>query len=428
MIQINPTYFQPHSTLQSSKVLLDNLIGSYSHTLESLRHKKPGFFEIPSHIDDQVDHITNSLLSFDEKYITDIVVLGIGGSSLGPRVIYEYASISGALDSLIHVHFLDNIDPVSMRNIEDKVNIQNTIFLAISKSGMTPETVAQYQYYIHLIQSHSLSVKERMIVITDMHNGYLREQATVHNLVSFVIPSEIGGRYSVLTPVGLVLAHLIGLDIRSLLVGADNAIHNTLTFPYSTALLLAAMQYEAYSSGKTIHVMMPYSDMLRSFGHWCVQLYGESLGKEKYSDGVAYSVGITPLPAIGVTDQHSQLQLFKQGPNDKLVILIKPKPVLEDNYLVPEIDNPSLQYLSHVSFADLLDAEFEATRRSLMESDRSSITLETPPINEEILGELFMTIQITTALLGEMMGINAFDQPGVERGKELTKDILSKKN
>jgi glucose-6-phosphate isomerase len=383
------------------------------HYWELIKSRGQGFIDLPkdNNVLDQVKAFASSV---EGKY-AHIVILGIGGSMLGPKCILEalYSPRPG-----LQIHYLDNIDPHKISQIASNIDLSKTLFLVQTKSGGTPETISQYLYFRNQVNTHNLDAKDHFVFVTDPQKGYLRQVANLENIPSFVIPENVGGRFSVLTPVGLLVAALVGLDIDSMLSGAQSVLDNQLSEAYT----LATIQHSLSESGKSINVIMPYSSRLKTFSEWCVQLISESLGKEFDLDGNLVNTGITPLPAVGATDQHSQLQLFAEGPNDKLIIFIKPQDYgVEID--IPHTNEESLTYLNGHSFNQLLDAEFKGVSAALTERDRPNLTIEIDQVNEFSLGELFMFFELATAFVGVMLNINTFDQPGVERGK-----VLSRKN
>ncbi len=394
-----------------------NLIPS----LEKIHEKNQGFYQIFNDKDflDEVDRIEKFSNSVKNKF-TDIVVCGIGGSALGAIAIRD--SLTPIFNkNTPKLHILENIDPDMINDITNYLDLKTTLFIVISKSGGTPETLSQYLYFRNLLEKNNLNLAEHIVTITGK-SGFLREQTDLHELTSFSIPENIGGRFSVLTTVGLLPSALIGIDIRELLSGGQSIseqflcsdINNNLPFQLATVQFL---------SKKTNHVIMPYATKLRSFGAWFTQLLAESTGKINSS---GENVGFTPIPSLGVTDQHSQLQLFAEGPNDKLIIFIAVKD-FEKNIKIPVSDNhKKINFLKGKTFEDLLSAEQKGTAQALTENSRPNCTIKIDKISAKNLGELFVLFECATAFLGEFLEINAFDQPGVERSKILTRKVLKK--
>lgn len=333
----------------------------------------------------------------------DIVVLGIGGSALGVTCIRDAILGKYSMLSEPRVFVLDNLD--LLNEVEKLIDPDKTLFIVISKSGETPETMAQYFYFKDKVS------KENFVFITDPEKGELRKIGEELKIPMLSIPTNVGGRFSVLSPAGLFPAAMMGADIEEMLAGADE-------FDVETAFQIASIQYLLdRDQGIRITVMMPYSSRLRAFADWYGQLLAESIGKD--------GNGITPVVALGVSDQHSQLQLYNEGPNDKLIMFLEVEE--EDKTRIPEIKNERLKYLSGHSFGELMRVEKMATEKALTEYKKANITVKIPKADEKNLGKLFMLFETSIAFLGEYYRINAFNQPGVELGKKLTKEILSKK-
>lgn len=386
----------------------EKLIAPY---LKKIHSKKQGFYTA---IDDMkiLEEIEKFAKSVKGKY-ENIAVLGIGGSALGAICLRQ--ALKGLFDDKKPKLFvLDNIDPTLIREFEKAINYKKTLFLVITKSGTTPETMSQYLYFRNKINKKKLDPKKHFVFVTDANEGKLRGIAKREKIAFFGIPKNVGGRFSVLTSIGLLPAALVGLNIRKLISGSQTMRDKFLSTKPEINLpfKLASLQYSLYKKGKTINALMPYSQKLTGFTDWFKQLYAESLGKK--------GKGITPINALGVTDQHSQLQLYNDGPNDKLIIFI------EVENLGEEIEIPNFPSAKKLSFNQLFKIEKAAVAKALTKNSRPNITIKIDKIDEENLGELFMFFEGATAFLGEFMGINAFNQPGVEMAKSLTKQAILK--
>lgn len=403
--------------------LLESELGSYLSRFDEFKSRvesrKQGFLDLPFDTQnlEKVKQFSNEVKS---KFDT-IVVLGIGGSMLGPLVILEALGAK----SKKKVYCVDNIDPDLIQQIDSKINYSKTIFLVQTKSGTTPETVAQYFYFRAKVIKENLPVKNHFVFVTDPENGYLRKSAPQDQITCFDIPENVGGRFSVLSNVGLVLAGLLDIDIDALLEGGQNAVQKYFSGKDLSSYRLAVSQFLLNQKGKNITVLMPYTSRLKTFAGWYIQLLSESIGKTLDLQGKEVWTGITPVPALGATDQHAQMQLFKEGPNDKLIVFLQ----VADHQVevqIPDLfgDEKSLAYLKGKSFNQLLEAEFVGTRQSLSESEKPNITILIQEINPRSLGELFVFFEISVAFLGEIFNINTFDQPGVERSKVITREIL----
>jgi glucose-6-phosphate isomerase len=390
--------------------------------LQKIHAREQGFYNV---IDDEkiIADIQNFADLAQNKY-DDIVVLAIGGSALGTTTLRD--SLSDNQGPKLHI--LDNIDPTFIQNIDEQINYSRTLFLVVTKSGSTPETLSLYSYFSSKVLEKKLSTNNHFVFITDPKNGFLREQAEKLNIKSFAIPPNVGGRFSVLTAVGLLPAALIGIDIKALISGAKKMRDNFISedFATNTPFQLASIQFGLFTEGYTNVVMMPYLQNLKTFAAWYAQLLGESTGKRDIDDD---ETGLTPIAALGATDQHSLVQQFMQGLRDKQVCIIRTKnfPLELSIPALPAHEKTTL--LRGRTFNELITAECQATIDALVEDDRPVYTLDIEELNAETLGSMFMLFEGTTAFLGEFLEINAFNQPGVERSKVLTREYLeAKKN
>lgn len=387
-----------------------------------------GFMHLPRA---DTEPITKLAASVRENDIEDFVVLGIGGSALGTRAITE---------ALLHpswnvfsasrrrgrprIFVLDNIDPTTVVSVLDTVNIKKTIFNVVSKSGQTTETLAQLLIVKELVKKAvDTRWPEHFVFTTDPEEGPLRKLAEEYSIPTLDIPPSVGGRFSALSPVGLFPAAVCGIDIKELLSGAcdmtslclDNNLKNNIS---ST---LCAYYYIHYGRGRHITVLMPYSDRLRALGDWFSQLWAESLGKRKSKSN---TVGLTPVVAVGATDQHSQLQLYLDGPANKTLTFIRVADHHSDMTIPASLEHEAFSPLEGGSLNGLLTAEFEATRDTLAHSGVPNVTLNLSRISPETIGALMFLFEIVTTQMGYILGINPFDQPAVEDGKKKTMAIL----
>jgi glucose-6-phosphate isomerase len=377
--------------------------------LKSFNARGQGFLALPK-VKAQVLAV-KSLAEKMKGRFENIVVLGIGGSALGITCVRD--ALKGPLWNFSgkpRLFVVDNLDTVA--DVEALVDLDRTLFVVISKSGTTPETMAQYFYFKQKVS------KENFVFITDPESGELRRMGRAMSIPMLDIPENVGGRFSVLSPVGLFPAALLGIDIEELLKGAEEMgarftkteMELNLPFQFATAQYL--LEWER---GVHMTVMMPYSTRLYSLADWYRQLLAESIGKE--------GKGLTPIRALGVTDQHSQLQLYNEGPKDKLICFVEVEKGAD--LKVPTVEVPDLKYLSGVSFHELMNTELKATQQALTEYKKPTVTITVPEVSAYELGQLFMFFEASIAFLGEYYRINAFDQPGVELGKKLTRQHLS---
>lgn len=388
--------------------------------LEKIKARKQGFYDILDELE-----IIKEIKKFAEekrdKY-KNFVVFGIGGSSLGMIALQQ--SLSHAFHCP-NLHVIDNIDPILIKEMEDHIEYENTLFIIITKSGGTAETLAEYFYVRQKCNEKDLDPKEHFVFVTDPEKGLLREIAEEEKIPSFPVPQNVGGRFSVLTAVGLLPAALIEIEIEKLIEGAKSQRELFFSETNNPAFQLATIQYLLSKKGKSISVLMPYSHKLIRFSDWYRQLLAESIGKKHDNDGNVIHSGLTPVNALGVTDQHSQAQLYNEGPNDKLIIFIEVKDFSADRD-IPKLkpEHHSVDFLNNVSFKQLMHTEKKGTEQSLTKNDRPNITLTIDKVSPETLGALFFLFEASIAFLGEFYNINAFDQPGVELSKTLTKELL----
>lgn len=362
----------------------------------------------------------------------DVIVLGIGGSALGTKALLGALRGPGwnewndeAREYYPRLHVLDNIDPSVVHNLLQRVDPRRALVNVISKSGNTAETLAQYLVVRAWLEDALGEAATRHLVFTtDPVSGALREIATRESIATLDVPPSVGGRFSVLSPVGLLPLALVGIDIAALLSGAAQAIDQATAaeLEHNQAVLFAGLMWAAdTTAGSRIQVLMPYSDRLREFGAWFCQLWAESLGKKLDRQGTVVHAGPTPLAAVGATDQHSLVQLLMEGPYDKVVSFIT---VDDPGCDVPIPDSPDLPeaaaYLAGHTLGGLLDAEYQATARALAGAGRMNLTLSLPDLAPATVGELVMFFQLAVGYAGVWYGVDPFDQPGVELGKRLT--------
>jgi glucose-6-phosphate isomerase len=373
------------------------------------------------------------------QWFHDVVVLGIGGSGLGAVALrdallgpYWNELSEEDREHFPRLHVLDNPDPFTFRRLMDRLDLAQTLFNVVSKSGSTAETVAQYLVVRDLVERSVGEDRARghFLFTTDPHQGALR-QITDHEWIpALPVPENVGGRFSVLSPVGLLPAAVCGVDIDALLAGAADmeARCRTSELERNPAGTLATLLHAADTEqGRPIHVLMPYADRLRSSALWFQQLWAESLGKRMGLDGQIRHAGPTPLPSVGAVDQHSLLQLFMEGPQDKVILFVE----LEDPGVDVPIPHrhseiPSLSYLGGHSLKELLGAERKATAEALRRAGRPSATLRLPGLNARVLGQLFMLLEMATVFAGALYGVDPLDQPGVELGKVLTYGLMGR--
>ena len=347
----------------------------------------------------------------------DVVMLGIGGSSLGGRALVEAVGGSGA-----RVHFPDNLDPEPFSRLLSGLDLQRTLFNCISKSGGTLETLAQLlvvrQALIDALGADSLP--EHLVLTTDPERGFLRRLATQEGLTAWEVPPGVGGRFSVFTPVGLVPAALAGADLAGIYRGMAWAAERLASSDpaENPALRLAGALYgQDVEHGRAILYTVPYANRLRPVAEWFGQLWAESLGK---ADG-----GPTPVSALGATDQHSQLQRWMEGADTAVLGFIEVEHFARD-ITIPAggLDDPAVNWMTGHTLGGILGIEKRATEQALTQAGRPNFTFKLERVNEESVAALLLILQAATAYAGGLYGIDPFDQPGVEAGKIIAKGML----
>lgn len=394
------------------------------------------WMELPYVQDDVVADILATAEKIKEKFDV-FVVLGIGGSALGPIAVHQ---------AINHIHYnelskeerggyprfyvVDNVDPERMAALFDIIDVKKTVFNVITKSGSTSETMSQFLIIRDILKEKlGDSYNEHIIATTDSSKGNLIKIAKKENFRLFYIPDGVGGRFSELCPVGLLPAAACGIDIEEMLAGAafmDEKCKDSTLFengPYMAAIL----QYMAFNEGKNISVMMPYADSLKFVADWYAQLWAESLGKEIDRDGKLVYTGQTPVKALGATDQHSQVQLYTEGPFDKVITFVGVDRYRQEIAIPHDYEDiPAVSFLGGHTLNELIKTEQMATEYALLKAKKLNRTITLPEVNEFTIGQLLYFFELETAFMGELLNINAFDQPGVEEGKNATYAMLGR--
>mgnify|MGYP002829053058 FL=1 len=407
-------------------------------SVEAIRRSgEMGFFELPYDSDAlaQAQELADQIKGRFEN----LVIIGMGGSALGARTLRD--ALLGSLwnersneerAGRPRMYILDNVDPGAVLDVVECLDLRRTLFNVVSKSGSTAETMALYLVLEGLLikELGKEKVGEHFVFTTDPENGALRSIAEAEGINSLPIPGNVGGRFSVLSPVGLFPAALAGVDAAALLSGAARADEycRTPVLGENAAGLMATLLHVAHSElGASIHVLMPYSERLRSFSFWFQQLWAESLGKAHDRSGNVVHTGPTPLPAVGVTDQHAQVQLFMEGPLDKVVIFVALTGTQRDMKIGGHRASvPSVAYLGDHTLGQLMDAERRATAEALRRNGRANMTFEIEYLDASTLGELFMLMSVATIYAGALYDVNPLDQQGVEMGKQLTYGLMGR--
>lgn len=398
--------------------VLASLRGSLESAFVSLSSRANpswlGWMDLPDQPLDQILEAARWLQGFDA-----FVQVGIGGSALGNLMLHQALVGDLVLADRRPAFFLaDNPDPMKLEEIWAKVKDTDFALVGVSKSGSTAETTSQFMWFLQRLGYAT----DRVLLITDPQGGVFRAFVNETGCRSLPLRSDVGGRYSVLSPVGLLSAAALGVDVAGILKGARSMRDMLLAdgaFDFNPAMRLACAHLYHEISGRPMAVIMPYSSRLERFAEWFAQLWGESLGKA--------GRGTTPVRALGAIDQHSQVQLYMEGPDDKFFTLIDVK--FPSDQVIPQVPFKSLEpigYLAGHGLGEMLRSEAMATAASLAGQGRPVAWIEMEGLTPESLGELIFFYEFTTALTGLAMGIDPFDQPGVEQGKRYTYGLMGR--
>ena len=385
-----------------------------------------GWMDLPYNQDEILTAIENTAARVRKEFEA-FVVLGIGGSALGPAAVQQalnhlhYNELPAEKRGGPRLYIEDNVDPERMAALLDVIDLKKTCFNVITKSGGTAETMSQYLIITDALKKAvGDDYKRHIIITTSQIKGFLIKIAQREGYETFYIPDGVGGRFSELCPVGLIAAAVTGIDIRGLIAGAkdmdqrcasDDAYQNP-------ALMDAGLMVLAMRHGVNMSVMMPYADSLKLMADWYAQLWAESLGKNETLDGEKCHVGQTPIKTLGVTDQHSQLQLYTEGPFDKALTFLKVESFRATTAIPHGCDDiPTIAFLVGKSHNQLIEAERKGTEYALYKSGRMSQTITLPEVNANTVGQLIYFFELVTAYSGALLNINTFNQPGVEESK-----------
>ncbi len=372
-----------------------------------------------------------------EDRFENVLILGMGGSALGGKAVCEallppywnYLS-KEQRKNYPRIFFLDNIDPDQMNALLNILDLKKTLVNVITKSGSTAEVMAQYMVVKDRMQQElGDDYRKNIIATTDKNIGILKQLSNQEGYKIFYIPDDVGGRFSVFSAVGLLPFALVGLDIEQITQGVkdmDLALKNT-DINFNIAAQNALIHYLMdIKKGKKISVMMPYSNRLRYVADWYCQLWAESLGKERDKDNNLVNIGQTPIKALGVTDQHSQSQLYNEGPNDKIINILRVKE-FDTTLEIPNIfEYTGISYLGGKTMNQLFDAEADATMASLIDYKRPNVTINIPKVSPYYLGQLLYMFEVQTAITGALYNINPFNQPSVDQTKNYTYALMGR--
>lgn len=420
---------------------LEPRAGEVDRALAARRKRDVGFYDLAD-VRRRAREL-DSIAGLGEKIarrFANFVVLGIGGSALGP------ACVQRALGHLHHnllepaerekrprIFVLDNIDPEFLAEILDVADPAETCFNVITKSGSTPETISQFMACYEKVEARvgERRARNHFVITTSRDRGPLRLVAGQMGMRCLWIPENVGGRYSELTPVGLLPAAVAGLDIHGMVAGAQAVARSCRSAERfkNPAYLNGAIHYLADQyRGKTISVMMPYSEALRDVADWYRQLWAESLGKRRGTPPYEVCVGQTPVRALGTTDQHSQIQLYVDGPNDKIITFLEVERFRRRFAVSKRLNKlmPEFKWLTGRDITDLFRAEMEGTEFALARAERPSVKITLGRLDAEHIGGLLFFFMVQTAFTGGLYGIDAFDQPGVEMDRNAAAALMGR--
>ncbi len=391
---------------------------SWKKFLQTINSDEIGFFHVNLR-----KELLHSCMEIYEKFQsrTHFIQVGIGGSSLGPEML-----VSALGNNKRNFTFINNIDAEKLHDQLSQIEPQKALFYFVSKSGGTAETNACLAIICQWLKDKGIEEKDfknYFVFATDPVKSDFLELSKKWGVTCLEVPSNVGGRFSVLTPVGLLPALFAGINTTELLEGAQESKKFLLNTDLNENILIQSAQYllSLNEEGFNQTVLMPYSSRLRDLSFWFVQLWAESLGK-KTQEGK--SVGLTPVPAYGATDQHSQVQLFMEGPPDKVCLMLEIEKPAHDFSLANDLETGSLQKLSPYNLSQLMKAEFNGTLKALSEAQRPYMHLTIDGLDPHHMGQMILYFESLTALVGLMLNINPFDQPGVEAGKRFAFEWL----
>jgi glucose-6-phosphate isomerase len=405
---------------------LEAVLARARPALKRLRERRGGgslpLLQLPSRRDDLAP--LAAIADEFRRRFDHVVVLGTGGSSLGGQTLHALADQGfGPRPGAPRIHFMENIDPATFEALFAALDPARTGVIAISKSGSTAEPLVQLYLCLDWLRQAlgTGDLADRVLVVTEPRDNPLRRLAMAQNMRILDHDTNIGGRYSVLSNVGVLPALIAGLDAAALREGATMALDATLSAAEpreAPAALGAAVSVGlAQRRGIGITVLMPYADRLAAFGRWFRQLWAESLGKD--------GKGTTPIRALGAVDQHSQLQLYLAGPADKMFTLVMFDVAGDGGLVAPDLaSDRDVAYLSGRRLGDLLDAEQRATAATLIARGRPTRVFALARLDEASLGALLMHFMLETIIAAELFEVNAFDQLAVAEGKVLARHYL----
>ena len=373
------------------------------------------------------------------KHINDnfdnFVVFGIGGSALGSKMLFNalkhsfYNLLSRKKRKGVRFFVEDNADPDRLKCLFDVIDVKKTMFHVITKSGNTIETMTQFTIVLDMLEKQLGCVKDNIIVTTDKKSGIMKKICNKYGFKTYIVPDGVGGRFSVLSPVGMLSAAVLNLDINELLNGAKDAdtACSKENFAENPAYMYAVVHKMAVENGANISVMFPYADGLASMAEWYSQLWAESLGKRYDNYGNVVRFGQTPVRVLGSTDQHSQMQLFNEGPYDKIITFVEVQDFNNEISIpYPKTDTMDAKFVQGQTVNKLMFCECAAAKYALTKNGKMNITIILEKLDERRIGQMLFFFEMATAAAGELLNINAFNQPGVEEGKVATFALMGR--
>ncbi|WP_419763613.1 MAG: glucose-6-phosphate isomerase [Arcobacter sp.] len=391
---------------------------SDSEIFESIKKEKQeiGYYNLPFQDTTQIKEYAKTVTQ------KDIAIIGIGGSTLGTYAIYSFLTRTHNFDKKLH--FFESTDPIDINTRLDRLDLENTLFIVISKSGTTIETISVFKYLYSKVKID----KENCLVITET-DSKLNDFAQANEIKTFEVPKNVGGRFSVFSTVGLVPLAIVGIDIDRLIDGCKEAYSEYFEQELLYKQLMTKARFMAeYKHKFNNNVVFSYASELEGFNKWYVQLWGESLGK---IDNDNTHQGLTPIGLLGPVDQHSFLQLIIQGKRDKTVTFIKIKD-FADNSKIPDVKLKGLEgldYINNLKFSELINHQADATIKAVQDlQDIPCDTITMEKVDGFNLAKIMYIYELLTSIVGKFLYINAYDQPGVESGKIILKEKLKSKN
>lgn len=427
MISFDSNFFSP------GKHLPERETEAYQAVQQQISQSKLGFSKLPFATTEDITELADQVAGEVES----VIVVGIGGSDLGARAVQRmlnhqfYNFKPEYRNGRPQLFFAgDTTDPVPLQEILDVVDLSVTAVVMISKSGNTLEQMATFIFLRdRLLKEVGEEVtRKRIITVTDPETGLLRKLTDQEGYRSLSVPPDVGGRFSVLSAVGLFPLAIAGVDISQMLAGArEVAAQDAKGQEVSLPLKFAYHQYLAYLEGRSISVLFAYTYSMRELGLWYRQIWAESLGKKLDRSGKVVNTGPTPVAAVGPTDQHSQVQLYIEGPQDKIITFL----TVDESFVNLELPSafpeiPSISYLGGKQMKDVVSHEAEATAEALHREGRPSLNLSVSKLDAYHVGMLLYFFELATAYGGEFWDVNAYDQPGVEHAKILMNKAMGK--